>query len=145
MLGHGGFHFLGIPWKASPCCALTRDKNPLPAKRDGEKQSLASQWMWVTTLPKEKVQTKTFIEIAHKRWDIENKAFNELDAYWRANHVYKHTAKAIEAFWLVTVIAYNLFHAFISLNLKPAIINSYTKLHLARSLTAVLCRSCRSP
>ena len=116
-------------------------------QKTGEKQNLASEWIWVTTLPKEMVQTETFIGLGHKRWDIENKAFGELTTYWHANHVYKHTAAAIEAFWLITMLAYVLFHAFINLNLKPALRIMYTKLTLARALAPELYqfRGCRSP
>jgi hypothetical protein len=94
--------------------------------------------MWVTTFPQQRVPTKTFVEIGHRRWDIENNAFNELTAYWHADHVYKHTAGAIGAFWLITMLAYNLFHAFITLNLKPAIRQLHTKLHLALASAAEL-------
>lgn len=104
----------------------------------GEEEKRESDWVWATTVPKEKVGTEVFIEIGHKRWDIENKAFNELATYWYANHVYKHSPVAIEAFWLITMLAYNLFHAFIRLNLKPAIRQAFTKLHLARSVAAEL-------
>jgi len=114
-------------------------------QRTGEKEDCLSEWMWVTTLPKQIVPTETFVRIGHGRWDIENKAFNELTTYWHANHVYKHTSGAIEAFWLVTMLAYNLFHAFIMLNLKPDIRRLYTKLHLARAVTADLYEYCRAP
>jgi len=105
---------------------------------NNKKENQASDWLWVTTIPKQMAATKTFVEIAHGRWDIENKAFNELGTYWHANHVYKHNAVAIEAFWLITMLAYNLFHAFIHLNLKPAIRCAYTKHHLARIVAAEL-------
>jgi hypothetical protein len=120
-------------------------------QRTGQKEECVTEWIWVTTLPKQRVPTKTFIEIGHRRWDIENKAFNELTAYWHADHVYKHTVGAIEAFWLITMLAYNFFHAFITLNLKPAIQQLYTKLHLARAVAAELyamnsrVTNCRAP
>jgi len=74
----------------------------------------------------------------HKRWDIENKAFNELVNSWHADHVYKHTPTAIEACWLLTMLAYNLFHAFIHLNLKAAVRESHTKQHFACLIAADL-------
>jgi len=114
-------------------------------QRTGEKKDCVAEWMWVTTLPKQRVPTETFLRIGHGRWDIENKAFNELTTYWHADHVYKHTVGAIEAFWLITMLAYNLFHAFITLNLKPDIRRLYTKLHLARAVTAELYGYCRAP
>ena len=114
-------------------------------RRTSQKEDYVAEWMWVTTLPKQRVQTKTFVQIAHGRWDIENKAFNELTAYWHADHVYKHSVGAIEAFWLITMLAYNLFHAFITLNLKPSIRQLYTKLHLARAIAAELYGNSRAP
>jgi hypothetical protein len=114
-------------------------------QRSGAKEDCISEWMWVTTLPKQIVPTETFVRIGHARWDIENKAFNELTTYWHANHVYKHTIGAIEAFWLITMLAYNLFHALITLNLKPNIQRLYTKLHLARAVTAELYGYLRAP
>lgn len=109
-------------------------------QKTGKKEESVSDWLWVTTLPKEMLSTETFIVIAHKRWDIENKAFNELVTYWHANHVYAHTRNAIEAFWLTTMLAYNLFHAFIYCNLKQAIRAMYTKKHIARAIAAELCK-----
>jgi hypothetical protein len=120
-------------------------------QKTGEKEDCVSEWMWVTTVPKKRVSTETFVAIGHGRWDIENKAFNELTTYWHADHIYKHTVGAIEAFWLITMLAYNLFHAFITLNLKPAIRQLYTKLHLSRAVAAELyamnnrVTNCRAP
>ncbi len=111
----------------------------LRRQKTGKEEESVSDWMWVTTLPKEMLGTESFVVIAHKRWDIENKAFNELVTYWHADHVYAHTSNAIEGFWLTTMLAYNLFHAFINRNLKPAIRVMYTKSFIARAVAAELC------
>lgn len=97
-----------------------------------------SEWAWVTTTPKKRLNTETFVKLAHGRWKIENEGFNELVNQWHANHVYRHHPVAIEAFWLLTMLAYVLFHAFIGLNLKPQIRDKYTKKHLAMLVTAEL-------
>lgn len=107
-------------------------------KKSGLEETKLSNWMWVTTIPKSLVQTLAFVKLAHRRWDIENKAFNELVTFWHADHVYKHTAVAIEAFWLITMLAYNLFHAFITLNIKPVLRRAHTKLHLLVVITSDL-------
>lgn len=107
-------------------------------KTDKEEERV-SDWRWVTTLPKKMLGTEAFVAIAHKRWDIENRAFNELVTYWHADHVYAHTRTAIEAFWLTTMLAYNLFHAFINRNLNPAIRAMYTKSFIASAVAAELC------
>lgn len=107
-------------------------------QKTGNEEERVSDWLWVTTLPKTMLGTEVFVLIAHKRWDIENKAFNELVTYWHADHVYAHTCNAIEAFLLTTLLAYNLFHAFINCNLKSVIRAMYTKKHIARAVAAEL-------
>jgi hypothetical protein len=97
-----------------------------------------SEWLWVSTISKKELSTEDFVKLGHGRWKIENNGFNELVNYWHADHVYRHTPVAIEAFWLLTSIAFILFHAFISLNLKPELRYKYSKLHWARLITAEL-------
>lgn len=104
--------------------------------RKGRKN--VSDWIWAGTISKDKLPTEQFIDIAHGRWKIENNGFNELVNYWHADHVYRHDPTAIEVFWLLTMLAYMLFHAFINCNLKPAIRDKYTKSHLAKIIAAEL-------
>lgn len=104
----------------------------------GQKEMRTSDWVWVTTLPKARVDTKPFVTFGHKRWDVENKAFNELVNDWHADHVYKHTSIAIAACWLLTMLAYNLFEAFIQLNLKNVVREAHTKKHFASLIAAEL-------
>ena len=78
-----------------------------------------SEWMWVTNLPPSLANTQLVVRLGHARWDIENYGFNELVNGWHADHVYKHDPDAIEALYLVAFIAFNIFHAFFILNLKP--------------------------
>lgn len=95
-----------------------------------------SEWLWVTTISKQILQTKQFTEVAHHRWDIENKGFNELGAFWHLNHVYKHNSNAILFFTLLTLLSYTLFHAFLFLNIKPIMRQGKTKKHFARTIMA---------
>ena len=103
-----------------------------------KKEKSTSQWMWAGTISKAVLPTQEFIEIAHKRWKIENEGFNELVNSWHANHVYKHNPKGIEAFWLLIMLAYTLFHAFISRNIRPELRYRYSKSHWVRLITAGL-------
>ena len=102
----------------------------------GELEEKISEWIWVTTVSKKNLPTERFVELAHKRWAIENEGFNELVTYWHADHVYRHDSAAIESFWLMTILAYNLFHAFIMLNLKPEFRKRHTKLHFMCMIAA---------
>ena len=77
------------------------------------------EWLWATSLPAHKAPTSALVHIGHRRWSIENEAFNELVNEWHANHVYKHHPNAMLVLWLLLCLAYNLFHAFITRNLKP--------------------------
>ncbi|MBU2257647.1 MAG: transposase [Candidatus Omnitrophica bacterium] len=95
-----------------------------------------AEWIWVTTLSQKQLPTKSVVDIGHKRWAIENNEFNEIVNCWYADHVYRHHPVAIEAFWLMTMMAYNLFHAFIGLNLKPQIRYKFSKLHWAQMVKA---------
>ena len=78
-----------------------------------------SEWMWITNLPLSMSGTEAIVRLGHARWDIENYGFNELVNGWYADHVYRHDPVAIEAFYLLVFLAFNLFHAFLILNLKP--------------------------
>ena len=97
-----------------------------------------SDWIWVTTLPATQVPTARAIGFGHQRWDIENHGFNELVNQWHADHVYKHDPNAIECFLLVAFLAYNIFHAFWALNLKPPARRGRTQAFWARLIAAEL-------
>ncbi|MBI5555628.1 MAG: hypothetical protein HY920_07255 [Elusimicrobia bacterium] len=83
----------------------------------------------MSTISKEELPTEEFVKLGYGRWKIENNGSNELVNYWHANHVYRQSPVAIEAFWLLTSLAFILFHAFIGLNLKPESRYKYSKLH----------------
>lgn len=94
-----------------------------------------SEWIWATTLSVQRASTQTVVHFGHSRWSIENEGgFNELVNFWNADHIYKHHVNAIEAFWLLTMFAYNLFHAFLRLNLKPALRERYTAAHWSQRI-----------
>jgi len=106
--------------------------------KEKSKEKKIADWIWASTISQQLLPTEEFVELAHKRWAIENNGFNELVNYWYIDHVYRHDPIAIETFWLLTMLAYILFHAFIGLNLKPGIRNKHTKTHWARIITAEL-------
>ena len=97
-------------------------------------ETVTTDWLWVTTLPRDLAPTKAVVELGHSRWAIENHGFNELVNEWHADHVYTHDATAIVAFWLMTMFAYNLFHAFLELNMKAALRVKYGMRDFARML-----------
>lgn len=102
----------------------------------GELVQEKSEWMWVTTLSPSQATTDVVVQLGHARWDIENYGFNELVNAWHADHVYKHHPRAIEAFCLVVFLAFNLFHAFLALNLKPQLRHGRTDFFWACAIQA---------
>lgn len=114
----------------------TIEKVSTRRQETGEIEESISEWLWVATIPKKMVSTEMFVEVAHHRWDIENKEFNELCTYWHLDHVYKHDLTAIIVFTLMTLLSYTLFNAFLLLNLKPALRQGKTKKHFARRIMA---------
>ena len=108
-------------------------------RQNGKREEInRSEWYWVSTITRERLGTEELVKLGHSRWAIENNGFNELVTYWRADHVYKHNQSAINAFWLIIMIAYNLFHAFIRLNIKPQLRERHTKLYFLLKITAEL-------
>jgi hypothetical protein len=103
-----------------------------------DEQTPPSFWCWITTLPANYVSTKAVVEIGHSRWCIENEGFNELANHWHANHVYRHAATAILNFWLMSMLAYNVFRAFFQRNLRAAVRKGKTMLYFARMISSEL-------
>lgn len=103
-------------------------------------ETLTAEWVWATTLSTAQASTEQALALGHRRWDIENYGFNELANEWHSDHVYKHDPNAIESFLLIAFLAYNLFHAFWLLNLKPEVRHDKTQRYWARLLTGELCR-----
>ena len=114
------------------------ETRPIRRQLDGQVQELVTDWVWVTTLPKVTASTRAVVQIGHARWDIENQGFNELANRWHADHVYKHQANAMLVFWLLTMVACNLFMAFYHRNLKPAVRGAYDTLQIVRMIIAEL-------
>lgn len=104
----------------------------------GKLETKVSEWLWVSTIPQKQLATEQFVNAAHRRWDIGNKAFNELVTYWHADHLYKHNGNAIQFFWLITMIAFNLFHAFLYLDIKPQRREGRSKLFFIQQIKALL-------
>jgi len=114
----------------------TREKGRVRRQLDGEVEETSCEWMWVTTLPAAAASVQTVVELAHGRWDIENRTFNEGANEWHLDHVYRHEPAAMRAMLLLTMLAMNVFRAFVRLNLKPALRRRYTLRHLVRLVLA---------
>ena len=86
----------------------------------GKKKSVPKQsnWLWVVTEPLDGYGCRTVWNLGHGRWRIENNAFNVLTKHWHLRHCAHHDPTSILACLLITLLAFNLFHAFVVLNGK---------------------------
>jgi hypothetical protein len=102
---------------------VVRSQEAYSVRRQATKELVqeTTEWLWLTNLPTAFVPAERVVHLGHSRWDIENYGFNELVNGWQADHVYRHHPTAIEALYLTVFLAFNLFHAFLTLNLKPAL------------------------
>lgn len=105
---------------------------------NGNIEQETSTWMWATTLPKITAGTETVVQLGHGRWKIENNGFREMVNHWFSDHLYRHHPIAIINFWLLCMLAYNIFRCFYLRNLKPALRKEYTMLHIASCVKAEL-------
>lgn len=116
----------------------TEERWSVRRQLDGQLEQQVSEWLWVTSLPESLASTAAVRELGHSRWTIENQGFNELVRRWHGDHVYKHDDSAMLSFWLICLIACNVFQAFFLRNLKPQARAKYSMLHLARLIASSL-------
>ena len=115
----------------------TLERTTVRRQRDGRREENVSEWIWGTSIPKARLRTEGIVRFGHGRWAIENEGgFNALVNDWHADHVYKHTLNALLTFWLVTMLVFNLFHAFINRNLKPVRRAGHTAKYWAQQIAA---------
>jgi hypothetical protein len=110
----------------------------IPRGRTGQEETVRSEWVWVTTLPQRTASTGTIVRLGHGRWAIENYGFNELANQWHADQVYKHAPNALLVLWLLVCLAYNLFHTFLSRNVKPVLRARHSAIYFAQFIAANL-------
>ena len=110
----------------------------IPGGRTGQEETVRPEWVWVTTLPQRTASTGTIVRLGHGRWAIENYGFNELANQWHAGQVYKHAPNALLVLWLLVCLAYNLFHTFLSRNVKPVLRARHSAIYFAQFLAANL-------
>ena len=91
-----------------------------------EPETEHTEWMWGTDIPQSKAPREIIVRLGHGRWSIENQGFNEIVHTWHGDHIYKNHPNAIVVFYLLFFLAYNLFHAFLTRNIKAALRAAHT-------------------
>jgi len=99
-------------------------------------------WWWATTFSRSQLASRQLWKAGHRRWDVENDAFNTLSTHWALDHCFKHEPTAITNFILTLFIAFVLLQSFYLRNLKPprrkhlTLIGLGDELHLSLMLNA---------
>lgn len=124
----------GVPVRVVKSVETTTSIN----RTTGKVETRTTTWIWMTTLSKSAVDTRAFVALAHTRWSIENNGFKEMAHVWHGDHVYNHHPISIIAFWLTTMIAFNILHAFVELNIKAVFRRRHTFLHFAEIVRAAI-------
>jgi len=99
-----------------------------------------STWRWLVSPELEAYPARVIWQIGHRRWGIENHAFNELTQHYHLEHCPHHHPVAIVAWLLILVLAFNVFEWFCRLHGKLCRSGKTTLQELARQLYLGLAR-----
>lgn len=97
-----------------------------------------SQWRWVATEELDGYAAEDVWVIGHRRWGVENHAFNELTRHYHLTHCPRHEPVAILAWLLILVLGFNLFELFVRLHGKLWRLGRETLAESARQLDRAL-------
>jgi hypothetical protein len=75
-------------------------------------QAQQSQWMWVACEGLSPYAAQGIYQGGHRRWGIENKAFNELTQGYHLTHCYHHDPTSMLVQMLILIFGFALFSAF---------------------------------
>jgi hypothetical protein len=102
----------------SVCVVLSGEQWTESKVRGGKKCKKAQQsrWMWAAAEALLAYPAKLIYQAGHRRWGIENKAFNELTQGYHLEHCYHHDPTSMLAQMLLLVLGFTLFSAFAQLH-----------------------------
>lgn len=112
-------------------------------RRVGGRRELRDQqrsWRWLVSSELDPYSVQTIWHIGHRRWGIENHAFNELTQHYHLEHCPHHHPVAIIAWLLILVLAFNVFEWFSRLHGKLWRLGQTTLQEIARQLFLALAR-----
>jgi hypothetical protein len=106
----------------------------------GEKtqQPQTSNWWWMVSEGLQGYPCKVIYEGGHRRWGIENKAFNELTQFYHLEHCYHHEPVAMLSQMLILILGFVLFSAYALLHRQPFRLGQVTLKELAHDLDLAL-------
>ena len=100
-------------------------------------QPQQSQWMWVACQGLCAYPAEVIYQGGHRRWGIENQAFNELTQGYHLTHCYHHDPTSMLVQMLILIFAFTLFTAF-ALHSQSVRVGELTRKALAHQLDLAL-------
>jgi hypothetical protein len=100
-------------------------------------QSQQSRWMWVACEGLCGYPAEVIYQGGHRRWGIENQAFNELTQAYHLTHCYHHDPTSMLVQMLILIFAFTLFTAF-ALHSQLVRVGELTRKALAHQLDLAL-------
>jgi hypothetical protein len=97
-----------------------------------------SQWVWVASGGLDGYGAQVIYQGGHRRWGIENKAFNELTQGYHLEHCYHHEPVSMLAQMLILLLGFTLFTAFAQLHNQLVRLGELTAKALTRELDLAL-------
>ena len=97
-------------------------------------QAQSSDWWWVTCAELGAYPPELTYHAGHRRWGIENKAFNELTQYYHLEHCYHHEPVAMLAQMLILMLGFLLFNAYAVLHSQQIRLGQMTLKEMAHDL-----------
>lgn len=112
------------------------DKKVVGGKKTSQPNS--SDWWWMLCEKLKGYPLELAYHAGHRRWGIENKAFNELTQYYHLEHCYHHEPVAMLAQMLILMLGFVLFSAYAVLHSQPVRLGQITMKALAHDLDLAL-------
>jgi hypothetical protein len=103
-----------------------------------QRQPRASHWVWAASAGLDGYGASVIYQGGHRRWGIENKAFNELTQAYHLTHCYHHEPTSMLAQMLILMLGFLLFTAFAALQSKLVVLGKMTGQALAQDLNLAL-------
>jgi hypothetical protein len=101
-------------------------------------QSQTSDWWWMASESLQSYPCPVVYVGGHRRWGIENKAFNELTQFYHLEHCYHHEPVAMLAQMLILMLGFVLFSAYAMLHSQQVRLGQVSLKELAQDLDLAL-------
>jgi hypothetical protein len=102
------------------------------------RESQESHWWWMASGGLDGYAPLLIYQAGHRRWGIENKAFNALTQFYHLEHCYHHEATSMLAQMLILMLGFTLFTAFCDLHSKLVALGTLSAKALTKQMDLAL-------